>query len=98
MNKLMNVFGGIAGLAVAAAVALLLFTLLGSLLIVGGVLLVALMVGGGLYALLTGRAPGLRRGGFSMRVYDLKSGQPYEGAPRDRDMIDITPPKGSERD
>lgn len=95
MNRIMNIFGGIAGLVVAAAVAVLLFTLLGSLLIVGGVLLVALVLGGGVYALLTGRMPGMGRGGFSVvRVYDVRTGRPFEDAPSEGGMIDITPPKG----
>lgn len=91
MNRFLTLFGGIAGLAVAAATAALLFVLLGGLLIAGGVLLAALMVGGGIYALVTGRAPGLRRFGV-VRVYDFRTSRPYE-APRPGEMIDVTPPK-----
>ena len=104
MNRFMTLFGGLAGLAVAAATAALIFVLLGGLLIAGGVILAALMVGGGIYALVTGRAPGLRRGG-GVRVYEFRSGgRPQDGfgggfprgcddAPRPGEMIDVTPPK-----
>lgn len=94
MNRFLSLFGGIAGLAVAAAVAALLFVLLGGLLIAGGVILAALMVGGGIYALITGRTPGLRRGGFGgVRVYEFRTDRADRAGPRPGEMIDVTPPK-----
>lgn len=95
MKQLLNLFGGVAGLAVAGLVGFALFTLVGGLIIVAGIVVTALLVGGGVYALLTGRAPSMRRGGFgSVRIFDLRTGQPF-GAPRDGDMIDVTPPRSS---
>lgn len=97
MRQLLNLFGGVAGLAVAGLVAFALFTIVGGLILVAGVVLTAIIIGGGVYALVSGRAPGLKRGGFSgggfdVRVFDVRTGQPF-GAPSEADMIDVTPPK-----
>ncbi|MFG1269137.1 hypothetical protein [Xanthobacter versatilis] len=103
MKQLLNLFGGVAGLVVAGLVGLALFTLVGGLIVVAGIVITALVLGGGVYALVTGRAPGMPRGGFSssfgsVRVFDLRSGQPFgngERAPDENGMIDVTPPKSS---
>ncbi|MCG5236016.1 hypothetical protein [Xanthobacter oligotrophicus] len=103
MKQLLNLFGGVAGLVVAGLVGLALFTLVGGLIVVAGIVITTLVLGGGVYALVTGRAPGMRRGGFSspfgsVRVFDLRSGQPFgnaERAPDENGMIDVTPPKPS---
>lgn len=103
MKQLLNLFGGVAGLAVAGLVGLALFTLVGGLIIVAGIVLTALLIGGGVYALLTGRGPSVRRGSFgTVRVFDLRTGmrtrQPEGDARFEGEMIDVTPPKsrGSE--
>ena len=98
MKQLLNVFGGIAGLAVAGLVGFALFTLVGGLIIVAGIVITAVVVGGGVYALISGRGPQTRRGPFSVRVFDLRTGRPadgrpYDGSPFDKEMIDVTPPK-----
>ncbi|MGQ3672314.1 hypothetical protein ACT6QG_07980 [Xanthobacter sp. TB0136] len=99
MKQLLNMFGGIAGLAVAGLVGLALFTIVGGLLIVGGVVIMALLVGGGIYALVTGRGPSSmqwgRRGGVT--VFDLRTGRPFDDGPAESEMIDITPPKSPKR-
>lgn len=75
-----------------------LFTLVGGLIIVAGIVITALVVGGGVYALLTGRAPAMRRGGFgTVRVFDLRTGQPFGERPSEGEMIDVTPPKDQRR-
>lgn len=96
MKQLMNMFGGVAGLVVAGLVGVALFTLVGGLIIVAGVVITALVLGGGVYALLTGKVPGAARGGSAfgtVRVFDLRTGRPYETGPSEADMIDVTPPK-----
>lgn len=94
MKQLLNVFGGFAGLAVAALAGFALFTLVGGLIIVAGVVVAALLLGGGIYALITGRrAFSVRRGSFEgVRIFDLRTGQPMD-MPVDNEMIDVTPPK-----
>ncbi|MGQ3675274.1 hypothetical protein ACT6QH_07245 [Xanthobacter sp. TB0139] len=96
MKQLLNLFGGVAGLAIAGLVGVALFTVVGGLLIAGGVVVTALLVGGGVYALVTGKGfGGMKRGAFGdVRVFDLRTGQPYD-APSENEMIDITPPKSS---
>ncbi|MFG1224135.1 hypothetical protein V5F63_18375 [Xanthobacter autotrophicus DSM 597] len=97
MKQLVNIFGGIAGLVVAGLVGLALFTLVGGLILVAGIVITALVLGGGVYALVTGRAPGMKRnGGFSFRVIDLRETRGY-GTPDESGMIDVTPPKDSRR-
>lgn len=111
MKQLVNLFGGIAGLVVAGLVGLALFTLVGGLILVAGIVVTALLIGGGVYALVTGKAPGMssgmRRDAFSMRVFDLRTGgrapgrspgdgRPY-GMPDEAGMIDVTPPKEPHR-
>lgn len=94
MNRLTNLFGGIAGLAVAAAVALLLFVLLGGLLITAGIVVAALLVGGGIYTLMTGKRP------FTVRTATFEDVRIFRADPRqadERDMIDVTPPKTPRR-
>lgn len=96
MKQLMNMFGGVAGLVVAGLVGLALFTLVGGLIIVAGVAITALVLGGGVYALLTGKVPGVARGArpfASVRVFDLRTGRPYDAGPSEAEMIDVTPPK-----
>lgn len=96
MKQLLNVFGGFAGLAVAALAGFALFTLVGGLLIVAGVVVAALVLGGGIYALITGRTGfgSVRRSPFSgVRVFDLRTGQPMD-IRSEGDMIDVTLPKG----
>ena len=97
MKQLVNIFGGIAGLVVAGLVGLALFTLVGGLILVAGIVITALVIGGGVYALVTGRAPGMKRdGGFSFRVIDLRETRTY-GTPDESGMIDVTPPKDPRR-
>ncbi|MDQ0506048.1 hypothetical protein [Xanthobacter agilis] len=95
MKQLLNVFGGFAGLAVAALVGFALFTLVGGLIIVAGVVVTALLLGGGIYALVTGRKSfSVRRARFEgVRIFDLRTGRPVD-TPFENDMIDVTPPKG----
>ncbi|MFG1347241.1 hypothetical protein V5F59_20310 [Xanthobacter autotrophicus DSM 431] len=98
MKQLLNLFGGVAGLVVAGLAGFALFTLVGGLLIVAGVVIAALVLGGGVYTLLTGRPPFMRRGSFtSVRVFDLRTGQPFGGGGFEGEMIDITPPKEPRR-
>lgn len=94
MNKLLNVFGGFAGLAVAALAGFALFTVVGGLIIVAGVVVTAVLLGGGIYALVTGRRSfTVRRGSFEgVRIFDLRAGRPADG-PYENEMIDVTPPK-----
>lgn len=96
MKQLVNIFGGIAGLVVAGLVGLALFTLVGGLILVAGIVITAVLLGGGVYALLTGRAPGMKRSGFSFRVIDLRDARSY-GTPDESGMIDVTPPKEPRR-
>ena len=97
MKQLVNIFGGIAGLVVAGLVGLALFTLVGGLILVAGIVITALILGGGVYALLTGRAPGMKTGdSFSFRVVNLRDTRSY-GAPDETGMIDVTPPKEPRR-
>lgn len=97
MKQLVNIFGGIAGLVVAGLVGLALFTLVGGLILVAGIVITALILGGGVYALLTGRAPGMKAGdNFSFRVVNLRETRSY-GTPDDAGMIDVTPPKEPRR-
>lgn len=98
MKQLLNLFGGVAGLAVAGLVGFALFTLVGGLILVAGIVITALVIGGGVYALITGKAPGMGRGGFSgVRVFEIRTGRPY-AAPADGEMIDVTPPKPVRQD
>lgn len=99
MKQLLNVFGGFAGLAVAALAGFALFTLVGGLIIVAGVVVAALLLGGGVYALITGRRSfTVRRGGFQgVRIFDLRTGQPMDG-PFGNEMIDVTPPRKQKGD
>jgi len=95
MKQAQNVFGGFAGLAAAAVAGLALFTLVGGLIIVAGIAVTALLVGGGAYALITGRGKfNVRReGGFrGVRIFDLRTGREVD-VPFEREMIDVTPPK-----
>ncbi len=94
MKQLLNVFGGFAGLAVAALAGFALFTLVGGLLIVAGVVVSALLLGGGVYALVSGRRGfTVRRGRFEgVRIFDLRTGRPVD-ASFENEMIDVTPPK-----
>lgn len=94
MNRLMTLFGGVAGLAVAAGVALVLFVLLGGLFIVAGVVLATLLVGAGLYGLLTGKRPFTVR---TARFEDVRIFNVDPSYPSERDMIDVTPPKDPRR-
>lgn len=91
MNRLMTLFGGVTGLVVAAGVALVLFVLLGGLFIVAGIVLAALLVGAGIYGLVTGRRPFTVR---TARFDDVRIFRVDPTAPDERDMIDVTPPKG----
>lgn len=100
MKQLINVFGGVAGIVVAGLVGLALFTVVGGLIIAAGIVVTALLVGGGLYALITGKGKAaMRRGGFaSVRVFDLRTGRPYDpGRGFEGDMIDVTPAKDQKR-
>lgn len=94
MRQLLTLFGGFAGLAVAALVGFALFTVVGGLIIVAGVVVTALLIGGGLYALITGRGNvTMRRADFGgVRVFDLRTGRQVN-TPFETDMIDVTPPK-----
>lgn len=103
MKQLLNTFGGVAGLVVAGLAGLALFTLVGGLIVIAGIVITALVLGGGVYALVTGRAPGMRRGAGifgTVRIIDLRTGRPYE-RPSDGEMIDVTPkttPRAPRRD
>lgn len=94
MKQLLNVFGGFAGLAVAALAGFALFTLVGGLIIVAGVVVAALLLGGGVYALITGkRGFTMSRARFEeVRIFDLRTGRPM-GTPPEGEMIDVTPPR-----
>ncbi len=99
MNQMTRMFGGAAGLAIAAFGGLVLFTLIGGLIVAAGVVLTTLLVGGGVYAMVTGRYPfSSQRGAFDIggvRIFDLRSGEIHTmRTPSDGEMIDITPPKG----
>ncbi|MFG1300683.1 hypothetical protein V5F49_12885 [Xanthobacter sp. V3C-3] len=98
MRQLLNLFGGVAGLAVACLAGFALFTLVGGLILIAGIVITALVIGGGVYALITGKAPGMGRGGFGgVRVFEIRTGRPY-AAPAESEMIDVTPPKPPRRD
>lgn len=90
MRQLVQLFGGIAGLAIAGAVAVLVFTLLGGLMIAAGLVLTGVLVAGGIYALVTGRrAFSSARSPFgTVRIFEFR-----EGSPEEREMIDVTPPR-----
>lgn len=97
MKQFTTLFGGVAGLVVASLVGLTLFTLLGGLILVAGVVLTALAIGGGVFALVTGRRffkTGQMPFG-EVRIFDLRTGEirPTREGPRESDMIDVTPPK-----
>ena len=95
MKQMFNTFGGVAGLAMAGLAGLALFTIVGGLLIVAGVVITAVLVGGGVYALVTGKGKmtaDFRRGTGGVHVFDLRTGQSYD-RPSENEMIDITPPK-----
>lgn len=55
MTRLLTLFRGLAALVVAAVVAVLVFTVLGSLLMAAGIFIAVVVVAGGLYLLLFGR-------------------------------------------
>ncbi|WP_341992527.1 hypothetical protein [Azorhizobium sp. AG788] len=55
MTRLLSLFRGLAALVVAAVVAVLVFTVLGSLLMAAGIFIAVVVVAGGLYLLLFGR-------------------------------------------
>ncbi len=55
MGRLLTIFRGMAALVVAAVVAVLVFTVLGSLLMAAGIFIAVVVVAGGLYLLLFGR-------------------------------------------
>ncbi|WP_238121845.1 MULTISPECIES: hypothetical protein [unclassified Xanthobacter] len=94
MRQLLTLFGGFAGLAVAALVGFALFTVVGGLIIVAGVVITALLLGGGLYALITGRGNvSMRRANFGgVQVFDLRTGQEVRPS-MESEMIDVTPPR-----
>lgn len=99
MTQMTKMFGGAAGLAVAAFAGLMLFTLIGGLIIAAGVVLTTLVVGGGIYAIVTGRHPfSVQRGRFEadgVRIFDLRSGEIRTmQVPSEGEMIDVTPPRG----
>lgn len=56
MTRLLSLFRGLAALVVAAVVAVLVFTVLGSLLMAAGIFIAVVVVAGGLYVLLFGRS------------------------------------------
>lgn len=95
MNQFLTLFRGVAGLVIAGVVAVLLFTFLGGLLIAAGLLLAALVVGGGIYALVTGRrVVTMKTGTFEdIRIYDPRARDPRLDDAFGQDMIDVTPPK-----
>lgn len=102
MRQLLSLFGGFAGLAVAALVGFALFTVVGGLIIVAGVVITALLLGGGLYALISGRGSfTMQRGDFrGVRIFDLRTGRevrvPDVDGAGNGEMIDVTPPKPRE--
>ncbi|WP_188579390.1 hypothetical protein [Azorhizobium oxalatiphilum] len=75
----MTIFRAVAALVVAAVVAVLVFTVLGSLLMAAGIVIAVMVVGGGLYLLVFGPKANVRRSG-RYEVIDLTA-------------TDITPPR-----
>lgn len=106
MKQIINTFGGVAALAAAGVAGLLLFTLIGGLIMLAGLVITGLLVGGGIYAALTGKHPfgsvfGMRGGSFGnadVRIFDLRTGE-FRNVqdPAEAEMIDVTPPRGQRR-
>ncbi|BAF89534.1 hypothetical protein [Azorhizobium] len=78
MNRLLTILRAVAALIVAAVVAVLVFTVLGSLLMAAGIFIAVMVVAGGLYILFFGRTTVRRQGGYE--VIDITA-------------VDITPPR-----
>lgn len=102
MKQIINTFGGVAALAAAGIAGLLLFTLIGGLIMLAGLVVTGLLVGGGIYAALTGKYPfssvfSMRSGGFGsgdVRIFDLRTGEFRNmQEPAEAEMIDVTPPR-----
>jgi len=99
MKKLLNTFGGLAGLAAAGIAGLVLFTFIGGLIVLAGLVIVSLLVGGGIYAAITGRYPfssvfSSGRFGGDVRIFDLRTGEFRSMQDSvEPEMIDVTPPR-----
>lgn len=100
MNRLLNTFRTAAILIVGGLAAILLFTLLGSVLVAVGIFVIVAVVAGGLHFLIFGRS---RLRGFQAEFrQEVQRGFPRgpEGAQRSPggyDMIDVTPPRDPRR-
>ncbi len=81
MTRLLTLFRGLAALVVAAVVAVLVFTVLGSLLMAAGIFIAVVVVAGGLYLLLFGRS--------AVTVQRERSGGRFEVI--DVTAVDVTP-------
>lgn len=79
MNRLLTIARAVAALLVAAVVAVLVFTVLGSLLMAAGIFIAVVVVAGGLYVLFFGRPVTVRRSG-RYEIIDITA-------------TDITPPR-----
>lgn len=80
MNQLVNTFRTAALLIVGGIAAVLLFTLLGSVLVAVGIFVIVAAVAGGLHFLIFGRG----------RTVDF---QDIQRSPGGHQMIDVTPPR-----
>ncbi|MGU3495964.1 hypothetical protein ACLBXM_18130 [Xanthobacteraceae bacterium A53D] len=83
MNRLLTIFRAVAALVVAAVVAVLVFTVLGSLLMAAGIFIAVMVVGGGIYLLIFGQKATIRRGTSRAGSYEVI----------DLTATDITPPR-----
>ena len=81
MTRLLTLFRGLAALVVAAVVAVLVFTVLGSLLMAAGIFIAVVVVAGGLYLLLFGRG--------SVTVERSGGGRSFQVI--DATAVDVTP-------
>ncbi|MBA4791076.1 MAG: hypothetical protein H2042_15350 [Rhizobiales bacterium] len=96
MNRLLNTFRTAAILIAGGLAAILLFTLLGSVLVAVGIFVIVAAVAGGLHFLIFGRS---RLRGFQaeFRQEFQRDFQDAQRSPGGYDMIDVTPPREPRR-